>query len=61
MAIKRIMELDVSKGTSKEELQRFIDGIPDAAKVSSQVTQHVGDRPWEPGSFTLKVVAEWSE
>jgi hypothetical protein len=61
MAIKKTLELDVSKGTNKEELQRFLDLIPEAAKVSSEVSHQMADRPWESESYTLTILAEWSE
>lgn len=59
MPIKMEMELDVSHGTNKAEVQEFLDRIPEGAKFSSRVTHQLADRPYESDDFTLKLVANW--
>jgi hypothetical protein len=61
MAIKRSMALNLTKGTDKAEMQKFLDLIPEGAELGSEVSHIAADRPWEPERFELSLTAEWSE
>jgi hypothetical protein len=61
MAIKRSLGLNLTKGTDKAELQRFLDAIPENVELGSSIHHIAADRPWEPERFELELTAEWTE
>ena len=57
--MKRSVELNVTKGSTREDLQEFIDQLPPQAKIDTETYHQEGDRPWESASTTVTLRAEW--
>lgn len=57
--MKHSLDLNITKGGTREELQEFIDEIPAGTKFETDAYHQEGDRPWESASTTVTLRAEW--
>ena len=57
MKVNMNVELDTKSDTTKAQLLKSMETIPDDAKMTVYVNQ--GDRPWESDTYTLKF--SWTE
>lgn len=59
MAIKNGRSLILTATLSKDELQEYVDAIPDGVEIRTSMHTQVADRPWESDKTTVMLIADW--
>ena len=58
--MKQTLELDLSKGVTKEKLAAFAAAVPDGVEIITDISHIPKDRPYESDKTTIALYAAWT-
>lgn len=59
MPVKRSIELSITNGATREDLQDFIDEVPAGTKITVDIDIQKADRPYESDRTMAALKAQW--